>query len=116
MDSVPAVFGVTREPFVVYTSNVFAVLGLRAMFFLLAGAMDRFHALKFGLALVLVFVGLKMVWLDHLFGGRFPIGVSLGIISAVLATSILWSLAFPKRAAKPPERPSDPKRPVAREP
>jgi tellurite resistance protein TerC len=116
VDSVPAVFGVTREPFVVYTSNVFAVLGLRAMFFLLAGAMDRFHALKFGLALVLVFVGLKMVWLDHLFGGRFPIGVSLGIISAVLATSILWSLAFPKRAAKPPERPSDPKRPVAREP
>jgi len=116
VDSVPAVFGVTREPFVVYTSNVFAVLGLRAMFFLLAGAMDRFHALKFGLALVLVFVGLKMVWLDHLFGGRFPIGVSLGIISAVLATSILWSLAFPKRAAKPPERPAGPKRGVAREP
>ena len=85
VDSVPAVFGVTREPFVVYTSNVFAVLGLRAMFFLLAGAMDRFHVLKHGLALVLVFVGLKMVWLDHLFGGRFPIGVSLGIISAVIA-------------------------------
>jgi tellurite resistance protein TerC len=116
VDSVPAVFGVTREPFVVYTSNVFAVLGLRAMFFLLAGAMDRFHALKFGLALVLVFVGLKMVWLDHLFGGRFPIGVSLGIISVVLAASILWSLAFPKRQAPPPERPSGPKRPVAREP
>ncbi len=116
VDSVPAVFGVTREPFVVYTSNVFAVLGLRSMFFLLAGAMDRFHALKFGLALVLVFVGLKMVWLDHLFGGRFPIGVSLGIISLVLATSILWSLVFPKRPAPPPERPSGPKRPVAREP
>ena len=98
VDSVPAVFGVTREPFVVYTSNVFAVLGLRAMFFLLAGAMDRFHALKHGLALVLVFVGLKMVWLDHLFGGRFPIGVSLGIISAVIAASTLRSLAFPKGA------------------
>ena len=54
--------------------------------------------------------------LDHLFGGRFPIGVSLGIISAVIATSILWSLAFPKRPAPPPERPSGPKRPVAREP
>jgi Integral membrane protein TerC family len=99
VDSVPAVFGVTREPFVVYTSNVFAVLGLRAMFFLLAGAMDRFHALKHGLAVVLVFVGLKMVWLDHLFGGRFPIGVSLGIISTVIAASILLSLALPKGEA-----------------
>ena len=99
VDSVPAVFGVTREPFVVYTSNVFAVLGLRAMFFLLSGAMDRFHILKHGLALVLAFVGLKMVWLDHLYGGRFPIGLSLGIISAVIAASILLSLAFPKGAA-----------------
>ena len=99
VDSVPAVFGVTREPFVVYTSNVFAVLGLRAMFFLLAGAMDRFYILKHGLALVLAFVGLKMVWLDHLYGGRFPIGLSLGIISAVIAASILLSLAFPKGAA-----------------
>jgi energy-converting hydrogenase Eha subunit A len=100
VDSVPAVFGVTREPFVVYTSNVFAVLGLRAMFFLLAGAMDRFYALKHGLALVLVFVGLKMVWLDHLFGGRFPIGVSLAIISTVIASSILLSLIFPKDAPR----------------
>jgi tellurite resistance protein TerC len=116
VDSVPAVFGVTREPFVVYTSNVFAVLGLRAMFFLLAGAMDRFHALKFGLALVLVFVGLKMVWLDHAFGGRFPIAVSLGIITTVIGVSIVWSLAFPKRTAALPGRPGDPKRPVAREP
>ena len=99
VDSVPAVFGVTREPFVVYTSNVFAVLGLRAMFFLLAGAMDRFYALKHGLALVLIFVGLKMVWLDRLFGGRFPIGISLAIISAVIAVSILWSLGFPKGVA-----------------
>ena len=99
VDSVPAVFGVTREPFVVYTSNVFAVLGLRAMFFLLAGAMDRFHILKHGLAVVLAFVGLKMVWLDHLYGGRFPIGLSLGIISAVIGASILLSLAFPKGAA-----------------
>jgi len=106
VDSVPAVFGVTREPFVVYTSNVFAVLGLRAMFFLLAGAMDRFHVLKHGLALVLVFVGLKMVWLDHLFGGRFPIGVSLGIICAVIAVSILLSLAFPKAVEPAPARPS----------
>jgi tellurite resistance protein TerC len=114
VDSVPAVFGVTREPFVVYTSNVFAVLGLRSMFFLLAGAMDRFHALKYGLALVLVFVGLKMVWLDHLFGGRFPIGISLGIISSVIAVSVVYSLAFPKPAAPAPERPSDKVRRVAR--
>jgi hypothetical protein len=106
VDSVPAVFGVTREPFVVYTSNVFAILGLRAMFFLLAGAMDRFHVLKHGLALVLVFVGLKMVWLDHLYGGRFPIGVSLGIISGVIAVSILLSLAFPKAVEPAPALPA----------
>ena len=76
------------------------------MFFLLAGAMDRFHVLKHGLALVLVFVGLKMVWLDHLFGGRFPIGVSLGIICAVIAVSIFLSLAFPKAVEPAPARPS----------
>jgi len=102
VDSVPAVFGVTREPFVVYTSNVFAILGLRSMFFLLSGALDRFYLLKHGLAAVLVFVGLKMVWLDHLFGGRFPIGASLGIIAAVIAGSILLSLVFPKSGARVP--------------
>jgi len=68
--------------------------------------MDRFHVLKHGLALVLVFVGLKMVWLDHLFGGRFPIGVSLGIICAVIAVSIFLSLAFPKAVEPAPARPS----------
>lgn len=98
VDSVPAVFGVTREPFVVYTSNVFAVLGLRALFFVLSGALERFHILKHGLAVVLVFVGLKMVWLDHLYGGRFPIGASLAIIGAVIAASIVLSLVFPKPA------------------
>lgn len=98
VDSVPAVFGVTTEPFIVFTSNVFAVLGLRAMFFLLSGALDRFHLLKHGLAVVLVFVGLKMIWLDHLFGGRFPIGVSLAIIGAVIATAIVLSFLFPKSA------------------
>ena len=96
VDSVPAVFGVSREPFVVYSSNVFAILGLRSLFFLLAGAMDRFHALKHGLALVLIFVGLKMVWLDHAFGGRFPIGASLAIISVLIGGSIVYSLVFPK--------------------
>ncbi|MEO8595897.1 MAG: TerC family protein [Candidatus Solibacter sp.] len=101
VDSVPAVFGVTREPFVVFTSNVFAILGLRSLFFLLAGAMDRFHALKHGLSLVLIFVGLKMVWLDHAFGGKFPIGISLAIISGLLGASILYSLAVPKDAPSP---------------
>ena len=104
VDSVPAVFGVTNEPFVVYTSNVFAVLGLRAMFFLLSGALERFHVLKHGLAVVLVFVGMKMVWLDRLFGGRFPIGVSLAIISSVIAVSIILSLAFPKPVGQPAPR------------
>ena len=97
VDSVPAVFGVTKEPFVIYSSNVFAILGLRAMFFLLAGAMERFHLLKYGLAIVLTFVGLKMVWLDQAFGGRFPIGISLAIISAVIGGSIILALIFPKK-------------------
>ena len=96
VDSVPAVFAVTKEPLVVYTSNVFAILGLRSMYFLLAGAMDRFHILKYGLAFVLVFVGLKMALLDDLFGGRFPIGVSLAVICAAIGISIALSQIFPK--------------------
>jgi tellurite resistance protein TerC len=103
VDSVPAVFGVTREPFVVFTSNVFAVLGLRSMFFVLSGALERFHMLKHGLAVVLIFVGLKMIWLDHLFGGRFPIGASLAIIGLVIAASIALSLLFPKSAGPKPQ-------------
>src|SRR5215216_3291440 len=96
VDSVPAIFALTGEPLVVFTSNIFAILGLRAMYFMLAGAMDRFHMLKYGLALVLVFVGVKMTWLNGLFGGKFPIGLSLGIITAVIAASVLASLMFPK--------------------
>jgi tellurite resistance protein TerC len=69
IDSVPAIFALTREPMIVFTSNVFAILGLRALYFLLAGAVERFALLKYGLALVLVFVGLKMVWLNDAFGG-----------------------------------------------
>jgi tellurite resistance protein TerC len=97
VDSVPAIFALTREPLIVFTSNVFAILGLRAMYFLLAGAVDKFHLLRFGLAVVLVFVGLKMVWLNDLYGGKFPIDVSLGIISSVIAASVLFSLLFPRR-------------------
>jgi tellurite resistance protein TerC len=95
VDSVPAVFAVTREPFLVFTSNVFAILGLRALFFLLADVMHRFHFLKHGLGVILVFVGLKMVWLNDAFGGKFPIGWSLGIIGGVLAAAILVSLLTP---------------------
>jgi tellurite resistance protein TerC len=97
VDSVPAIFALTREPFIVFSSNVFAILGLRSMFFMLGGAVERFHLLRYGLALVLVFVGLKMVWLDAWYGGKFPIGLSLAIIGSALAATILLSLALPRR-------------------
>ena len=96
VDSVPAIFAISREPLVVFTSNVFAILGLRAMYFMLAGAVDKFHLLKYGLAVVLVFVGLKMVWLNDLYGGKFPIALSLGVITGVIALSVIFSLLFPK--------------------
>ena len=85
VDSIPAIFAVTTDPFIVFTSNIFAILGLRSMFFLLAGVMDRFHYLKIGLALVLVFVGTKMLLMDvyHL-----PIGISLGVIALILGAAI----------------------------
>ncbi len=92
IDSVPAIFALTREPMIVFTSNVFAILGLRALYFLLAGAVDRFALLKYGLALVLVFVGLKMVWLNDAFNGKFPISWSLAIIGGIIGTSIVASL------------------------
>jgi len=102
VDSVPAIFALTNEPLIVFTSNIFAILGLRSLYFMLAGAVDKFHMLKYGLGVVLVFVGLKMVWLDGLFSGKFPIGISLGIIGCVIAASIVLSLIFPK-SKEPPE-------------
>jgi tellurite resistance protein TerC len=96
IDSVPAIFAITREPMIVFTSNIFAILGLRSMYFLLAGVMDRFNYLKVGLALVLVFIGLKMVWLNQYFGGKFPIALSLGIIGGILVTAVVFSLIQPK--------------------
>jgi tellurite resistance protein TerC len=95
VDSIPAIFGVTREPFIVYTSNVFAILGLRSLFFLLAGVIARFHLLRFGLAAVLAFVGVKM-----LISGRWPIpiGISLGVIAGLLAISVAASLIIPPPA------------------
>jgi len=97
IDSVPAIFAITSEPLIVFTSNIFAILGLRSLYFLLSGAMNRFHLLKYGLAVVLVFVGLKMVYLDQAFGGKFPIVWSLAIILGVLSLSIAASFALPSR-------------------
>jgi tellurite resistance protein TerC len=96
VDSVPAIFALTSEPLIVFTSNIFAILGLRALYFMLAGAMDRFYLLKYGLALILAFVGTKMAWLNGLFDGKFPIEVSLIVIAAILAGSILLSLLRPR--------------------
>jgi tellurite resistance protein TerC len=98
IDSVPAIFALTREPLVVFTSNILAILGLRSLYFMLGGAVEKFHLLRYGLAVVLVFVGLKMVLLDTLAGGKFPIGISLIFIASVLALSIVLSLLYPSRA------------------
>jgi len=96
VDSVPAIFAVTNEPFIVFSSNIFAIMGLRSMYFMLAGVIDKFYLLKFGLAVVLVFVGLKMVWLNDAFDGKFPISYSLAFIISVIAASIVFSLLFPR--------------------
>jgi tellurite resistance protein TerC len=96
VDSVPAIFALTNEPLIVFTSNIFAILGLRALYFMLAGAVDKFHLLKYGLAVILIFVGLKMVWLNDWYNGKFPISLSLGFISLVLAASVALSLLWPK--------------------
>jgi tellurite resistance protein TerC len=96
VDSIPAIFAVTDNPFIVYTSNVFAILGLRALYFLLADVMDKFQYLKFGLAAVLTFVGTKMVIVDIY---KIPVGVSLGVVAAILTLSILASLWKAKQSS-----------------
>ena len=96
VDSIPAIFGVTSDPFIVYTSNVFAVLGLRSLYFLMARVVYKFHHLKYGLSLILVFIGVKMLIADYY---KISIPTSLGFIVVVLAASIVASLIFP---AKPP--------------
>jgi tellurite resistance protein TerC len=97
VDSVPAIFAITKEPLIVYTSNVLAILGLRAMYFLLAGVMDKFRFLKYGLGIVLIFVGLKMVWLNEVFDDKFPTTWSLGIIGGVILAAVMASLVIPPR-------------------
>jgi tellurite resistance protein TerC len=99
VDSVPAIFAITSEPLVVFTSNIFAILGLRSMYFMLAGAVDKFYLLKYGLAIVLIFVGVKMVWLNDLYGGKFPVSWSLAFILSTIALSVVVSLAFPRSAS-----------------
>lgn len=99
VDSIPAIYALTSEPLIVYSSNIFAILGMRSLYFLLAGIMHLFRFLKYGLGLVLVFVGLKMTWLNSLYGGKFPIGLSLGIISGLIGGSILLSLIFKEKKA-----------------
>jgi len=92
-DSIPAIFAVTRDPFIIYTSNICAVLGLRALYFLLASVVDKFVYLKLGLSLVLIFIGAKMM-LEHFV--HIPISASLGVVAAILIASILASLRWPR--------------------
>jgi tellurite resistance protein TerC len=99
VDSVPAIFGVTNEPLIVFTSNIFAIMGLRSMYFMLAGIISKFYLLKYGLAVVLVFVGLKMVWLNPMYDGHFPITWSLLFILVTIALSVVASLIFPPNEA-----------------
>jgi len=106
VDSIPAVFAVTRDPFIVYTSNIFAILGLRALYFVFAGVMAEFHYLKVGLALVLVFVGVKMTIADIY---RMPIASSLTVIALLLGGSVVLSLLYRPASARRVEQESNPK-------
>jgi tellurite resistance protein TerC len=100
IDSVPAIFALTKEPFIVFTSNIFANIGLRSMYFMLAGSMEQFKYIKYGLASVLIFVGLKMTYLNNAFGGKFPIGWSLLIIFILIGSSILVSIIKNNQSVK----------------
>lgn len=93
-DSIPAIFAVTSDPFIIYTSNIFAILGLRAMYFALAGIINKFHYLKVGLSMILIFIGFKMLIIDIY---KIPILYSLGVIAIILTTSVLLSLIKPKQ-------------------
>jgi tellurite resistance protein TerC len=93
-DSIPAVLAISSDPFIVYTSNVFAILGLRSLYFALAGMMELFHYLHYGLALILMFVGVKMLISSHY---TIPIPVALGVVAGLLAVSVIASLMRPKR-------------------
>jgi tellurite resistance protein TerC len=100
VDSIPAILAITQDPFIVYTSNVFAILGLRALYFALAGIMQMFHYLHYGLATILMFVGSKMLLADVY---KVPLGVSLGVIFATLTIAVIASLLRKPQAGKPVE-------------
>jgi tellurite resistance protein TerC len=102
VDSIPAIFAITDDPFIVLTSNIFAILGLRAMFFLLAAMAAKFHLLSYGLAVILVFIGTKMMLIDLY---KIPVLVSLGVVVAILAITMVWSVkTAPRIAASPADR------------
>jgi len=94
VDSIPAIFAVTDDPFIVFTSNIFAILGLRAMYFLLADMAERFHLLKYGLAIILMFIGVKMLLLDVY---KIPVWIALGIVVLILIASVAASLVISRR-------------------
>ncbi len=96
VDSIPAIFAITSDPFIVLTSNVFAILGLRAMYFMLQAAAGKFHLLNYGLALILVFIGGKMVIIDFY---KIPVLLSLGIVLGILAITMVWSLKTAPRSS-----------------
>ena len=94
VDSIPAIFAITLDPFIVLTSNVFAVLGLRALYFLLAGMAEKFHLLSYGLAAVLVFVGAKMLLVDVV---KIPVFIALGVVALLIVSAMTLSLLIPPR-------------------
>ncbi len=94
VDSIPAILSITLDRFIVYTSNIFAILGLRALYFAIAGIMPLFHYLNYGLSVILVFVGIKMLIADFY---KIPVSAALGVVGGVLLVSILASIAFPKK-------------------
>lgn len=97
VDSIPAIFAITNDPFIVLTSNVFAILGLRAMYFMLQAAAGKFHLLNYGLAVILVFIGTKMVVVDFF---KIPVVVSLGVVLGILAVTMVWSVKTSPRTAR----------------
>ena len=102
VDSIPAIFAITDDPFIVLTSNIFAILGLRAMYFLLAAVAAKFHLLSYGLAVILVFIGTKMLLIDLY---KIPVLVSLGVVVAILAVTMVWSVrTAPRNAELPSDR------------
>lgn len=106
VDSIPAIFGITQDPFIIFTSNVFAILGLRSMFFALSGLMHLFHLLKYGLAIILMFIGAKMLaGMAHV---HLPLPLTLGVVGGILVLSVLLSVLFPARGAAHSPGPATP--------